>query len=122
MTMMRRGAERDHPALSMGREMIRMNTQSINRRVRTLEARLVTGPSTEEKWAAIHRSALALMTKADVDLIEQAGLLRDAGREAEYTAQHNTALARWDSGCDQAFAECDVRFTVDELDEALHSK
>ncbi len=59
------------------------------------------------------------MSEADVALIGEADVLRDAGRQTEYTAQHHSALARRESGCDQAFAECNVRITVDELDEAL---
>ncbi len=99
-----------------------LNTQSIAKRITTLEARLVTGPSTEEKWATIHRSALALMSKGDVVLVQEANLLRHTGRESDYTEQHHTAVALWESVYDLAFAECDLRFSINELDDLLHSE
>ena len=99
--------------------MTRINTRSIGRRILTLEARLITGPSAEEKWAAIHRNALALMSKTELERLNQAWLLHDAGRTAEYTSDHHNALAQWEDAQDRAFAGTHLRFTIAEVDEML---
>ena len=99
--------------------MTRINTRSIGRRILTLEARLNTGPSAEEKWAAIHQSALALMSGTEIELLNQAWVLSGACSTGEYTLGHHDALARSENAQDRAFAESDARFTIAEVDEML---
>lgn len=57
------------------------------------------------------------MSETDLELLEQACVLRDTGRTAEYTPNHHNVLARWEDAQDKAFAESDVRFTIAEVDE-----
>ncbi len=96
-----------------------MSSRSFSKKLRSLEDRLDTGPGTDEKWAIIERHALELMSESDLKLLEQACILRDTGRAAEYTPNHNDVPARWENAHDRAFAESDVRFTIAEVDEML---
>ena len=96
-----------------------MSSRPVSRRLRNLEARLISGPCTDEKWTIIQRHALELMSETDLELLEQACVLPDTGRTAEYTPNHHHDLARWEDARDRAFAESDERFTISQVDEML---